>query len=151
MPEIQLINPLCADECDERGKRGRRGYQGSTGPTGPTGPTGSTGSTGSTGPTGTGVAPLFAAAQVNSVGTYIGQQGFTGPISHVSGSGVYELTFTNPPVSLNNAAVTVSITGLVGGQVSFIFTSGTVVQVHTFDAAGAPTDMIFTITAFDLT
>lgn len=136
-------------ERGKRGERGERGERGHEGPTGPTGPSGTTGSTGPTGPTGPSVAPVIAAAVVNSNGVFISEQGFTG-ITHTPGSGVYVLTLANPPLSSNDLAVVVTQANILAGQVSYLAPAANQVEVHTFDAAGLAADRIFTVIVHDL-
>jgi hypothetical protein len=154
-----ILNPGFCPIC-ERGPRGPRGSEGPTGPSGgPTGPTGPSGgptgptgpSGGPTGPTGpsSGVAPLIASAQVNSTGTFIAQQGFSG-ITHVA-TGQYDLDLSNPPADLNDLSVSVTQGGSVGGQQSVLFNNPNIVTVYTFDAAGVAADRVFLISVYDLT
>ena len=148
---------------EQREGRGPRGHEGPRGPTGPTGSTGvastgptgpsSTGSTGATGPTGptgvAGVAPIIAAAEVNSDGTFISEHGFSAS-SHPA-TGQYTVTLTNPPANLNNLAVSITLAGNAGGQVSFLTNTGGIIDVFTFSSGGVATDKIFSIVAYDLT
>ena len=144
---------------------------GATGPTGGTGPTGATGPTGTTGPTGPangptgptgvgGVAPAIAVATViaNANGSfptgYISQKGFTGSVTHVGSSGIYDLTLTNPPANLNNLAILVTLGGSstpVTDVVAIWETSGTNVVVVSLISPGGAVDRGFSVAVFDLT
>jgi len=96
--------------------------------------------------------PTFvAAATVNSNGTYIEQSGFTGSIG-TPGTGEYQLTMENPPISgPNGIVVQITVGGLVGGQSSYLFDSNSVVHVHTFDSGGVAAVRVFSISMFSLT
>lgn len=143
MSELQLIKPLCAEDCEsggERGKRGKRGRDGGDGATGPTGPTGPTGSGG--------ISPLVALAGVGG-SSFTVQQGFTG-VSHVNGSGLYNLTLETPPPNFqNNFVVMVQIIGLIGGESSVLFDFPAQILVRTFSSEGNQEDRAFFITVFD--
>jgi hypothetical protein len=152
------------DEDEERGKRGKRGKRGHHGPTGPTGPTGAsgtstntgatgpfgpTGSTGSTGPAGTGLVPVIAAATVDSTGVYLAQKGFTGGIGHPS-AGVYVLTLATTPPLLADVVPVVTQSDGTAGMTSIALIAANQFSVHTFDAAGTPTDRDFKIVVCDV-
>lgn len=167
-----ILNPGCVgcgnDDCScergKRGKRGHRGHEGPTGSTGSTGPSGETGSgstgptgatgSGSTGPTGpsgqAGVAPVIAAAQVDSVGAFNSNRGFLA-ISHVVGTGVYDLTLASPPVNFNNLVAEVTQINGASGQETIVLSIPNHVIVNTFNAAGVPTDRVFMVVVYDLT
>lgn len=127
MPEIQIINPLCEDDCEgergERGKRGKRGHRGNdghdgrdgldgdTGPTGPTGPTGATGPTGpSDGPTG----PTGAIGATGPTGP-TGSTGPTGPTGPTGSTGSTGSTGVTGPTggSISSQQQTIEILGII--------------------------------------
>lgn len=119
------------------GPRGPRGRTGSTGPSGPTGPTGASG-----------FPPAIAAATVGSNGGFASSSGFSA--STHPGTGQYTLTLTDPPTNLTDAVPTGWIAGPSGGQISFQTTMPNLIDVFTFNAAGAATDQTFSIVVFSL-
>jgi collagen triple helix repeat protein len=138
----------------ERGEQGERGKRGKTGPTGPTGPTGATGPAGATGATGpAGFPSILAAATVSPIEGYINNVGFTGPITHTPGTGVFTLTLANPPPNLTSDTV---ILGMIintgaGGQITMSgSTAPNLIQISTFNAAGVATDLPFYVAVLDL-
>ena len=115
MPEVQIINPLCEDNCEgergergERGKRGKRGHRGHDGRDGHdgndgfTGPTGPTGFTGPTGPTG------------------FGDTGPTGP----TGPTGFGDTGSTGPAAGGGAAPIIAVASIVGADGSALANTG---------------------------
>jgi hypothetical protein len=123
-----------------RGPRGRTGPAGSSGPSGSSGPTGPTGASG--------FPPAIAAATVGSNGGFAASSGFSAS-SH-PGTGQYTLTLTDPPANLTDAVPAGWIAGSSGGQISFETTLPNILNVFTFNAAGAAADQTFSIVVFSL-
>lgn len=98
---------------------------------------------------------FHAAAVVNGtlpVPVYTAQRGFAGPIVRFAAVGVYDLTLEN---GLDVGAGVVQVQGSGTGTPIMALIdrpSDTVIRVSIFDAAGAPEDSGFTLTAhrFDL-
>jgi hypothetical protein len=121
------------------GPRGPRGHRGPAGPTGPTGPTGHP--------------PIIASALVISNGGILISTGIVG-VTHPS-TGLYQIELMNPPVFLANVAVIATAfcpaLGVAGNVNVNAETLPNLIEMATFDAAGALSDRSFSVVFYDLT
>jgi hypothetical protein len=98
---------------------------------------------------------VIAAGVFNLNGQVVAQFGFTPPVVHVPGSGVYTLTVTNPPSNPNFMIITaLQISPVpspgVGGQILRTFLTANTFDLTTYDAAGVPTDRSFYVVVHDI-
>jgi hypothetical protein len=92
-------------------QQGPQGVQGAQGAPGPQGPTGAQGAPGSEGP-----AAVTVWANVESNGTVRAGPGLS--IQHVTGSGAYQVTVTDPVCAVRTNAPTISVSDAAPGSVS---------------------------------
>jgi hypothetical protein len=129
---------------------GATGAIGPTGATGAIGPTGATGATGATGPTGpASTPPVSAAGNVAGAAFFGTPHGFSA-VTHPA-TGQYTVTLTTPPADPNNILALFSVAGIAGGQTSWLVTPPGTIDIRTFNAAGVPADMVFSVVVYDLT
>lgn len=96
------------------------------------------------------LAPVIAAARVNSGYSFLSQVGFTGivPFTPV---GVYSLTLANPPADINNLVADAAQVGVAAGALTVAFGAPNIVTVFSRDLAGGLMARDLTVVVYDLT
>ena len=97
---------------------------------------------------------MIASANIVADGTITAEVGISA-VTHV-GTGVYQLTLTNPPANMANAAIVATPIYPGGfqpaGQIVVLSaTNPNLFEIATFDGTGAATDRSFSVVVYNLT